>query len=62
MRHTVYMTQILYLFFCDKKIHFIFTRILSDIWLSGSVMTDQREQEVSIGMVSDRVMDQTQET
>ena len=56
------MTQILYLFFCDKKIHFIFTRILSDIWLSGSVMTDQREQEVSIGMVSDRVMDQTQET
>ena len=49
-------------FFVIKECHFIFTRILSDIWLSGSVMKDQREQEVSIGMASDRVMNQTQET
>lgn len=48
----IYDTNIISLFVI-KKCHFIFTRILSDIWWSGSVMKDQREQEVSIGMASD---------
>ena len=52
------MWQIYYTFFIIKESHFIFTKIWSDIWLSGAAMKEQGEPEVSMDIDFGSMKDQ----
>lgn len=53
------MTYNIIPFLIIRECHFIFTRIRSDNWLFGTVMKEQREPEVRIGMAFGRVKDRS---